>query len=156
MLAEVAQICDSRLQQAKAQRIPPDEIARSGIAQSLFALYEAGGRKAGLSVTDVARQFQAECVRRLALARLLDADRYGADMRFTRRPILEEESAAERAAFKKNKLDILREVRKKSPQHVPVDKHGNIIYDEAKHGRYAVIVTRVDKRTGEECGDLPR
>lgn len=36
----------------------------------------------------------------------------------------------------------------------PVDENGEPIWDEIKNSRYFCVVTKIDKITGEECGEL--
>lgn len=40
------------------------------------------------------------------------------------------------------------------PGVIPVDRNGEVIWDENKHGQHVVIVTRIDKATGKEVGDV--
>ncbi|PBK85635.1 hypothetical protein ARMGADRAFT_1017708 [Armillaria gallica] len=39
---------------------------------------------------------------------------------------------------------------------IPVDKRGNPVYDLKINGRFSLIITKVSKDMGMECGDLPQ
>jgi hypothetical protein len=53
--------------------------------------------------------------------------------------------------YKIGKIKLLRELAKVNPEDVTLDSKGDPVYDEAKHGRYALIVMKIDK-DGNECG----
>jgi len=53
--------------------------------------------------------------------------------------------------YRIGKIKILREIAKTNAEYVTLDSRGNPVYDEAKHGQYALIVMKID-RNGNECG----
>jgi hypothetical protein len=53
--------------------------------------------------------------------------------------------------YKIGKIKILCEIAKTNPEYVTLDSRGNPVYDEGKHGQYALVVTKID-RDGNECG----
>ncbi|KAK0483036.1 hypothetical protein EDD18DRAFT_1200689 [Armillaria luteobubalina] len=126
-------------------------LNENGGVQTMFEYYEAAGKMAGILASDVGRQFEAE---------------YGLNP--LRWRTNEQNDPAWRKAYegakeaihKKNTMPILKALSES--QVVPrgmfpaVDKRGNPIYDPKINGRFALIITKVSKATGIECGDLPR
>lgn len=53
-------------------------------------------------------------------------------------------------------MELPRLAHKHDPANCPfrVDHRGEPIWEEEKHGRLVIIVTRINKETGEECGDV--
>jgi len=101
----------------------------------LWRMYKTAAKIAGVSIEDVGRQFLAEYG--------LDAYTYAVDE-------TQIQLARRKENFKQAKLKMMAEMAKKFPEHIERDSQGNIIYDEAKHGEDALILVRIDKKTGQE------
>ncbi|PBK69322.1 hypothetical protein ARMSODRAFT_1004112 [Armillaria solidipes] len=116
--------------------------------QTFFEYYEAAGKKAGLPASDVGRQFEAE---------------YGVNILARRTPEQNDPrwrnayDRAKESIHKRYMLPILKQLSQhpKTRGTVPVDSNGEPIYDPKVHGRFAFIITKVSKKTGKACGDLP-
>ncbi|KAK0433196.1 hypothetical protein EV421DRAFT_1910345 [Armillaria borealis] len=125
-------------------------LNENGGVQTMFEYYEAAGKKAGIPASDVGRQFEAE---------------YGINpLRWRTK---EQNDPAWRKAYdgakeaihKKHTIPILKAMNQSQvvPRGmIPVDKSGNPVYDPKINGRFSLIITKVSKATGMECGDLPR
>ncbi|SJL10888.1 uncharacterized protein ARMOST_14283 [Armillaria ostoyae] len=116
--------------------------------QTFFEYYEAAGKKAGLPASDVGHQFEAE---------------YGVNI-LARRTSEQNDpmwrnayDRAKESIHKRYMLPILKQLSQhpKTRGTVPVDSNGEPIYDPKVHGRFAFIITKVSKKTGKACGDLP-
>ncbi|KAK0216336.1 hypothetical protein IW262DRAFT_1399723 [Armillaria fumosa] len=125
-------------------------LNENGGVQAMFEYYEAAGKMSGIPAGDVGRQFEAE---------------YGFNP--LRWRTNEQNDPAWRKAYegakeaihKKNTIPIFKALCQSQvvPRGIfPVDKRGNPIYDPKINGRFALIITKVSKVTGIECGDLPR
>ena len=87
---------------------------------------------------DVARQFEAE---------------FGVDPLKNRQPDGPERSAWESeiaVEYRRLKTKILKMTAALYPNLVKVDEKREPIWDEEKHGRYAMVVTRTDKAASED------
>ena len=57
--------------------------------------------------------------------------------------------------YKEHRIPIMEAIRSSGMMNFPVDLRGRVIWDEKKYGIFRLIVTKIDKKSGEECGDLP-
>jgi hypothetical protein len=74
--------------------------------------------------------------------------RYETDPRMTEDKDAAKAEAATRAKaeeYKIEKIKILREQAKVDPESVTLDSNGDPVYDEEKHGQYAVTVKKLDQ-----------
>jgi len=107
--------------------------------REMFDQLYAGAKKAGISREDLGLQLQAE---------------YGVNPvpHFPPLPVtqLEKELAAlqERYVYKKGKIEMI------GKERFRLDSHGEVIWDEQVEGRFATILTKMDRATGKECGDI--
>lgn len=62
----------------------------------------------------------------------------------------QEQIEARKVAFKKESLKLKREMLKmpEARTYIPVDKHGEPVWDEKINGEFALIVAKIDKGNG--------
>ncbi|KAG7441215.1 uncharacterized protein BT62DRAFT_923442 [Guyanagaster necrorhizus] len=144
----------SLLEFLKGKRMPlsvdqQKALNENGGVQTMFEYYEAAGKKAGIPVGDIGRQFEAE---------------YGID------PLRWRTKRQNDPAWRKTYDGVKEVIHKKYmipvmkamseslvvPRGmIPMDEAGNPIYDPKVNGRFALVITKISKVTGIECGDLP-
>ncbi|KAI6085164.1 hypothetical protein F4821DRAFT_241296 [Hypoxylon rubiginosum] len=122
---------------------PESEVDKRCIAmiwplQCIWDYYVAAAAKAGVAKEDVGRQLEAE---------------YGVPWTYLPTPGPERtgpEAEAMKAKFKEQSLFLKRKISKteEGRKLIPVDKHGNVIWDEERNGQFAVIVVKIDKGDG--------
>ncbi|KAF8911267.1 hypothetical protein CPB85DRAFT_1304483 [Mucidula mucida] len=122
-------------------------LNRKNKLHTLFEYYEAAGRKASLPAEDVARQFEAE---------------WGINpLRFR----TEEENDPQYRAFyndwkeeihKAASIPLYTSTFYAAPHLTTfkVEQDGMVAYDVKTFGRFAIIIVKIDKQTGKECGEL--
>jgi hypothetical protein len=134
-------------------------LSHQGHVQTLWQLYQAAAKVAGISKEHARRQFEAESVF-LTLQTLLQ--HYSCFRRYKTDPTTGEEQVPIRAAraarrkaaeYKVHKIELLRVLHKSQPDLVPLDSKGNPIFCLASHGQFALCVVKVDK-AGRECGRI--
>ncbi|KAI0841455.1 hypothetical protein F5Y06DRAFT_259540 [Hypoxylon sp. FL0890] len=140
-------IAHSRLWQAPrpSSEAAKREWAKSWPLKCIWDYYVAAAAKAGVAKEDVGRQLEAE---------------YGVPWTYMGTPGPEmtgPEAEAMKAMFKKSSLELKRELMKtdEGKKAIPVDQHGNIIWDEEKNGQFVVLVVKIDKGDGyQEFGKV--
>ncbi|KAK1216604.1 hypothetical protein PQX77_020724 [Marasmius sp. AFHP31] len=126
------------------------KIADTPAIRVIWEFYEQSALRAGVSREDVARQFEAE---------------WGVNMHEYVPPRLSKDPVIQRAIefwererallYRKCHYPTLEAIRSSGQGNIPVDHRGRVIWDEKKNGIFSLIVTKIDKYSGEECGDLP-
>ncbi|KAI4869399.1 hypothetical protein F4820DRAFT_407288 [Hypoxylon rubiginosum] len=121
------------------------EWAAGWSLRCVWDYYVAAAAKAGVAKEDVGRQLEAE---------------YGVPWTYMPTPgpeLTGPEAEAAKARFKETSLELKRKMRKteEGRRLIPVDRHGNIIWDEEKNGQFVVIVVKIDKGDGyQEFGTV--
>ncbi|THV03891.1 hypothetical protein K435DRAFT_774744 [Dendrothele bispora CBS 962.96] len=105
---------------------------------TLWELYEVAARKAAISRVDIGKQFEAEFGVDMSLYL---PDRQNSSKSDENLELRNWENRR-REVWREGKLPILRVMNIERP------------WEDHVHGQFALIVTRLDKNTGEECGDL--
>ncbi|KAF9023652.1 hypothetical protein BDZ89DRAFT_1069664 [Hymenopellis radicata] len=141
-------LCRNRMLEFLKIHPSPSTLNKNPFVHTLFEYYEAAGIKAGLPAEDVGRQFEAE---------------WGVNPLEFR---TEEEKSLQYRAFynewkeERHKLATIRMntslfySSSTQPETFKLDENGFVAYDVRVNGRFALIITKVDKRTGQECGNL--
>lgn len=117
-------------------------LATSWALKVIYDYYVAAAEKAGVSRADVALQLEAE---------------YGVNPIPYLTPPTAEEVEQRKISFKRESLKMKREMLKnpEARKYIPVDENGEPIWDEKKHGEFALIVVKIDKDEGlEEFGGV--
>ncbi|KAJ8082142.1 hypothetical protein PM082_007989 [Marasmius tenuissimus] len=126
------------------------KIADAPDIRMIWEFYEQSALCAGVSREDVGKQFEAE---------------WGVNMHECAPPRLSKDPETRRlielwerkraSLYKECRYPVLEGIRSAGMMDFPVDRRGRIVWDEKKFGIFRLIVTKIDKESGEERGDLP-
>ncbi|KAK7469351.1 hypothetical protein VKT23_003830 [Stygiomarasmius scandens] len=112
------------------------QFARTPAVLTLWEVYEVAARKAGISRADVGRQFEAEFG--VDMSRYLPSRQECSDPEMKSR--LEDWENRRRSSWREGKQPLMEAMNVGRP------------WDDNVHGQFALLVTKINRKTGKECG----